>query len=113
MTDTKAKGHTKGPWRNEDEVVVGWVGQPELGFLRCEVIERWPNPINEYRNPHPVKAVRWANGAVARVTWCHSEERYVWLPIHPTATFVHRGSNPCLPVTRGARKPVSAGWRDA
>lgn len=79
-------------WRNEDTVMVGWINRPELGNLRCDVIERWPNPSNEYREPHTVRFVSWARGKLQRVSYSHSEERYVFSPVHPTwpTTYVRK-----------------------
>ena len=65
-------------WRDADTVMVGWAMRPELGNLRCQVVERWANPSNEYRDPHTVKTVVWANSKPQRVSYSHSQERYVF-----------------------------------
>lgn len=62
-------------WRDEDTVLVGWVGRPELGNIRCDVVRR--NLTNQ--EPHGVVEVQWACGALSAVAWCHSQERYVFI----------------------------------
>lgn len=61
---------------NQDTILVGWVTHPELGEVRCDVIKR----DRTGGEPHSARKVQWASGAVCGVTWCHSQERYVFTP---------------------------------
>lgn len=54
---------------------VGWVTKPELGTIECEVIDHWLD--GTMRQP---LTVRCNKGKAARVSWCHSQERYVFVP---------------------------------
>lgn len=53
-----------------DEIRVGWAGNPGHGTLICDVVER-------DNSDRPVK-VRWAYGKIIPVEFCHSECRYVF-----------------------------------
>lgn len=63
---------------NEEEantVMVGWITRPELGIVQCDVVSRF----SAAGEPHAVRTVQWACGAVSPVCWCHSQERYVFV----------------------------------
>ena len=61
-------------WRETYTVIVGWIGRPELDALKCDVLKR--DRTND--EPHGVTIVQWAKGKPSRVSWCHSQERYVF-----------------------------------
>ena len=62
-------------WREQDEVMVGWVMRPEIGAIKCEVVER----DRTSDEPHGVRKVRWAKGAIAKVAYSHSSGRYLFV----------------------------------
>lgn len=55
-------------------VKVGWVTKPELGTIECEVVEHWPDA------QHQPRTVRWCKGRTCEISWCHSQQRYVFVP---------------------------------
>lgn len=77
-TEEQKKGaqmnNTKKNWREQDEVMVGWVYRAELGMLKCEVVKR--DRTND--EPHGVSLVRFAKGAICKVVYAYSQARYVF-----------------------------------
>jgi hypothetical protein len=69
-----ARQGTETNWRDRDTVSVGWSGRPELGAIVCDVLKR--DRTND--EPHGVALVSWCKGKPARVSFCHSEERYTF-----------------------------------
>ena len=67
-------------WRDQYEVRVKWAMRPELHGLDCEVLEYSQDSPTAFREPHPVRVVRWAHGKPAKVAWCASLGSYVFLP---------------------------------
>lgn len=53
---------------------VGWIGKPELGNVECEVVEHWPDSESRPRT------VRYNKGKTSEVSWCASQDRYVFVP---------------------------------
>lgn len=54
---------------------VGWIGKSELGNVECEVVERWPDAEARPRT------ARYNKGKTSEVSWCASQERYVFVPL--------------------------------